>query len=108
MTDPLPAAGSGVNRARVPAQTTDDADSVAAGAGTAASAGERVGSPAGRGPNEEASVTRPTGYAEHGERVVQVQAVCREPPDIDPLVATLLAIALAETGENSRTGEGMV
>jgi hypothetical protein len=87
---------------------TDDADSVGAGDGRAASAVRGVRSPAGRGLSEEASVTRPTGHAEHGERVVRVQAVCREPPDIDPLVATLLALALAETGEKRTHSRGAV
>jgi hypothetical protein len=99
ITDPLPAVGSDVKRARVPTQTTANARPVGAEAGKAASAIRTVRSPPGRGPSDEAKVTRPTGYAEHGERTVRVQAVCREPPDLDGFVATLLALALAEMGE---------
>ncbi len=106
MTDPLPAAGSGVNRARVPDQTTDDARAVGAEAGKAASAVRRLRSPAGPGPSEEACVTRPTGYAEHGERVVRVQAVCREPPDLDRFVAALLAMALTELDNERHAAYG--
>jgi hypothetical protein len=96
-TDSPPAAGSGVKRARVPAQKTGDAHP--GGAGQAASAGRKVGSPAGSGLSDEANATWPTGYAEHGDRVVRIRAVCREPLDLDPLVATLLALAVAEMDE---------